>query len=251
MKVAVSLCFIVLTFYITCTESTNWVYSFKDYRKKFGQVKQSHLSQNLISNIKTSKNISSRFSYRRKRDFFIRRYISNRNKVIFRRRSAYPVCKRPYSTYEMSLVKKLVKLRKKGLDLYRKNHQKCAVSRDKRDIQSEFAGINIVPTLQFCTPRRTTESNTLTMCTECFYDILLPQRFYPRSHIHVTCHNNTDFSCFLGGGTCMKNTASIPLLYDTNEVGFDKLSQWTPINLQFTKSCSCQIIKGSLFDPFV
>jgi len=74
--------------------------------------------------------------------------------------------------------------------------------------------------------------------------------YYPRAHRHVTCHNFGDYSCFSGSGVCVMNNVDAPILFDKNQVGQSRLAEWEETLIQFTKSCSCQIIKDDVFEKW-
>ena len=76
-------------------------------------------------------------------------------------------------------------------------------------------------------------------------------RYYPREHYHVICGKGEDMSCLTGEGVCVRNTVAERLLYDSDNVGQTRLAGWKEVTYIFTKSCSCQIIRNSVFDPFV
>jgi len=191
--------------------------------------------------------------------------------IVRRKRTKYNVCKNPYSNIEDNLVKALHSIRKKSVQIYRKRHQTCPkssslsgdyiVPSEKRmtstKIEDDFPNINIKYQLIGCTkPRHVNiDTNTFNMCQECSYAIELPESYLHRFHLHVTCDNNGDYSCMFSEGTCVKNIVEIPLikrktnntllLFDGND------EDYTTEMVSFTRSCSCEIVKGNLFSIFV
>ena len=62
--------------------------------------------------------------------------------------------------------------------------------------------------------------------------------YLPRYHIHVVCHKgDNDFSCLMGEATCVENVVQRQVTKQDLQTEF----------LQFTTSCSCEIIHESSF----
>ncbi|XP_057307894.1 uncharacterized protein LOC130645806 [Hydractinia symbiolongicarpus] len=183
----------------------------------------------------------------------------------YSRKAKYNVCHRPYTKYELVLTRKLVRARKRGLRRYLRRHQKCKNrGRNVNPAQITFGNVNPAQItfgnlphgttyhLRYCEPKgRKSVNNTLSMCHMCVYTITLSPKYLPRYHTYVTCHRNGDYSCLQGGGNCVMNTASTPVLYDAHEKGLKYIDYWWTIHLPITKSCSCQIIKGDLMEMFL
>ncbi|XP_057308068.1 uncharacterized protein LOC130645957 [Hydractinia symbiolongicarpus] len=193
----------------------------------------------------------------------IKSILTREPKVHFSKTTKYKVCKREYSNQEYSKVAQLKKAMDKDVGTYVKNKQVCNANRKtkkmiatyKRDlasVQTQFASISGVQVTElYCIAKGDVESGTLSMCNECAYRVTLPESFYPRFHYHFTCDNSDNYSCFYGEGTCMENVVTSTVKHDEQEVGWSYFSDWKDYPIDFTSSCSCQIIEGSLFSSFV
>ena len=70
--------------------------------------------------------------------------------------------------------------------------------------------------------------------------------------MHVTCDNKMgDYSCLTGSGVCVMNNQPTLLLYDEYGHGRPGLAMWVERYMDFTKSCSCQVIKGDPMEKLV
>lgn len=193
----------------------------------------------------------------------IKSILTREPKVRFSKTTKYKVCRREYSNQEYSKVAQLKKAMDKDVGTFVKNKQVCNANRKtrkmmatyKRDlasVQAQFASISGVQvTEMYCTAKGNVESGTLNMCNKCAYRVTLPEPFYPRHHYHFTCDNSGDYSCLHGEGTCMGNVMTTTVKYDKQDVGWSNFPDWKGYPIAFTSSCSCQIIKGSLFGIFV
>lgn len=93
-------------------------------------------------------------------------------------------------------------------------------------------------------------SSSLFVITRLYSDTLCACRYFPRYHLHFTCDENGDHSCFSGGGVCVMNKLTKTLKHDQHEHGPD-LNQWVNKPVEFTGSCSCQIINDDIFSDLV
>lgn len=120
---------------------------------------------------------------------------------------------------------------------------------EKGVIPSRLSDVNVNVRKVFCIPKRKLQQDgTLNMCQQCYYQITLNDRFYPRYHTLVSCDDNAGRSCLAGNGKCVANSINIQILFDNEEIGFEKLAQWSKIRIPLTKSCSCQMKSGSFLD---
>ena len=78
--------------------------------------------------------------------------------------------------------------------------------------------------------------------------LLFRLRFLRRVHTHVVCHRGDyDYSCLLGEGTCVENVVQRELIKQQANNSTELTTEF----LQFTTSCSCEIIQNSIFSSFV
>lgn len=63
---------------------------------------------------------------------FLKKYLNNTDTYITVKKAHHNVCKRPFNKYEESLVKELVHSRKKGLQKYKQNKQRCSKAKSRR-----------------------------------------------------------------------------------------------------------------------
>lgn len=182
-------------------------------------------------------------------------------KIKFLKYTKYHVCSRKYSKDEYLQAIKLKKIIDKSSKKYIENHQSCSAThkhlrsyfkRDLATVQRKFSHIfGTRVTKLYCNEKGHEEMNTLSMCRECAYRITLPETYYPRFHFHFTCDNAGNYACFIGEGTCTENVSRKTILFDEDEVGFDNLNRWKNHVIDFTNSCSCQIIKNSVFTAYI
>lgn len=215
-------------------------------KKTTTTVKISTLNK-LTRQVKRAKHIVKKLSV-------TKRFLYRPPLVVFSKTTRYNVCARPYTQEEATKRDELKALIDKSKDRYINNHQQCPANGKKRELQAvqdEFAhihGTQVIPML--CTEKRDMQSNTLNMCKECAYTIVLPSSYFPRYHLHFTCDENGDHSCFSGGGVCVMNKLTKTLKHDQHEHGPD-LNQWVNKPVEFTGSCSCQIINDDIFSDLV
>ncbi|XP_066930367.1 uncharacterized protein [Clytia hemisphaerica] len=189
-------------------------------------------------------------------------------------RTKWAVCPKSSTEEEWKLVNDLVDLKKVGLQDYLEQRQKCrnrfsnsaSLQQTIEPEEEEEERISEIDDLQRNFPFGTvvklrgdkcnskgslSANNTLTLCNHCEYDVTLPESYFPREHIHLTCHNKGDYSCLTGSGVCVMNNQPTMVLHDEHNVGMDQLSRWRIDRITFTKSCSCQIIRGDPLEGII
>ena len=73
-------------------------------------------------------------------------------------------------------------------------------------------------------------------------------RYLRRFHTHVLCHKgDNDFSCLMGEGTCVQNVVQRELAKRKANSATESETEF----IQFTTSCSCEIIQNSVFRNLV
>lgn len=73
-------------------------------------------------------------------------------------------------------------------------------------------------------------------------------RYLKRHHVHVVCHKgDRNVSCLVGEGTCVENVVQRELVKRKSHNSSEMETRF----IQFTNSCSCEVIVNSVFENLV
>ena len=75
--------------------------------------------------------------------------------------------------------------------------------------------------------------------------------YFPRDHSHTECGEGEHATCLTNEGVCTQNVAVMNIMHDANNIGTGRLTEWTPVPMSFVKSCSCEVITGSVLKLFI
>uniref|UniRef100_A0A7M6DQS6 Cnidarian restricted protein n=1 Tax=Clytia hemisphaerica TaxID=252671 RepID=A0A7M6DQS6_9CNID len=115
-----------------------------------------------------------------------------------------------------------------------------------------------VTTVRNCFIKGTlTRNNNLRLCSECQAVTRLPDNVFPRFINEVICQpldqptTNAKQECLTGSGNCVEKILNIPFRKDTENLGVDRLFEWTTFNQPIRAACNCEIHQDSPFAIFV
>uniref|UniRef100_A0A7M5UM85 Uncharacterized protein n=1 Tax=Clytia hemisphaerica TaxID=252671 RepID=A0A7M5UM85_9CNID len=168
-------------------------------------------------------------------------------------------CKVGYSKIQKWLFTQIAFIRKKK----ESQEEKCRIQQYSEDthlpIERENDDGTSSPhfkriTGKFCYPKGSLEDDgTLKLCTECYVQIDLGPRHYPRYINEIECGQNwpDDYFCLTHEGVCAPKVIYITFLYDRRNEGETHLYNWIEYMQPLTVGCNCQIRQESLFKMFI